>query len=44
MLFCKVVLSIFGTNKFSSFEIFDFSIHPYMISFNPFIDGHFSHV
>ena len=44
MLFCKVVLSIFGTNNFSSFEIFDFSIQLYMTAFNPFIDGYFSHV
>jgi len=44
MLFCKVVLTFFGTNILSSLEIFDLSIHPYMIAFNPFTDGHFSHV
>ena len=44
MLFCKMVVTIFGTDKLSSLDIFVFSIHPYMIAFNPFIDGHFIHV
>jgi len=44
MLFRKMVVTIFGTDKLSSSEIFVFSIHPYIIAYNPFIDGHFSHV
>ena len=36
-----MVVTIFGTDKLSSLEIFDFSIHSYMIAFNPFIDGYF---